>query len=123
MWIYSQSTGALTSPNGELVGFGYSGNGADLNNPSGQADVGHGPIPRGDWSIGKFHDDPGGKGPLVCHLTPCEGNDMDGRDGGFMIHGDNRQENHSASHGCIILFRPFREKIGQSEDRLLRVVE
>ena len=106
-WTYSQTTGNLIDPSGEIVGQGYSGNGADLDNPAGQADVGHGPIPQGAWTIGTFFDDPGGKGPIVAHLTPNTGTDTLGRSG-FMIHGDNSAANHTASHGCIILSHTLR---------------
>lgn len=119
-WTYSQSTGNLTDPNGNLLGQGYSGNGADLDNPAGQADEGHGPIPQGDWSIGAFFDDPGGKGPIVCHLMPNLGTETFGRSG-FMIHGDNAAMNHTASEGCIILAHTLREAIAASVDNLLSV--
>jgi hypothetical protein len=122
MWTYKQSSGAVKAPNGDVIGYGYSGNGADLNNPAGQADTGHGPIPCGNWTIGPFYNDPSGKGPVVCKLFPCDGNDMAGRDGGFMIHGDNKKANHTASDGCIILPHALREEIAASEDNLLMVV-
>jgi hypothetical protein len=70
----------------------------------------HGPIPRGAWTIGEFFDDPGGKGPVVAHLTPCEGTETFGRSG-FMIHGDNQALNHSASEGCIVAPRFIRDQI------------
>jgi hypothetical protein len=120
-WTYEQSTGNLTAPNGDLAGQGYSGNGADLDNPSGQADVGHGPIPQGDWTIGPFFDDPGGKGPVVAHLIPCVDTQTFGRSG-FMIHGDNSHMDHTASEGCIILSNPLRQLIKNSGDNQLIVV-
>jgi hypothetical protein len=121
MWIYQQSTGNLTAPDGTLAGVGYSGNGADLNNPAGQGDVGHGPIPQGFWLIGEF-----GPhvilGPESAPLSPVEGNDMDGRDGGFFIHGDNEEMNHTASDGCIILGPALRKAIAASGDVGLKVI-
>ena len=120
MWIYSQTTGKLNAPDGSTPGFGYSGRGADLNNPSGEADVAQGPIPEGMWTIGAFFNDPGGKGPIVCHLTPYPETDTFGRSG-FMIHGDNSEANHTASEGCIILARPLREAIEASGDHSLQV--
>jgi len=119
-WTYSQSTGNLTDPAGEIRGQGYSGNGSDLDRPAGQGDVGHGPIPQGDWTIGPFFDAPGGKGPIVAHLTPNEGTDCLGRSG-FMIHGDNRAANHTASEGCIILSHTLRMLIQGSGDNQLIV--
>lgn len=123
MWIYQQSTGDLTDPTGDSIGTGYSGNGADLNNPAGQGDIGHGPIPQGWWSIGEFFDDPGGKGPVVCHLIPQPGNSMDGRQGGFMIHGPRIGETTpSSSDGCIILSHNLRATIAASADKTLLVI-
>jgi hypothetical protein len=120
MWTYNSANGNL-SRNGELIGTGYSGRGGGLNNPAadGVADVG--PIPAGSWIIGDFFDDPGGKGPVVCHLTPAPGTDDLGRSG-FMIHGDNQEMNHTASEGCIILPRAIREQIAASGDTDLQVV-
>lgn len=122
MWIYQISTGDLTDPAGDSIGTGYSGNGADLDNPAAEGEVGHGPIPQGWWSIGAFFED-SDKGPIVCHLTPQEGNTMDGRQGGFMIHGDNKAMNHTASDGCIILSHVLRQTIASSADRTLLVIK
>ena len=120
-WTYQQSSGKLFR-DGTLVGIGYSGRDSGLNNPSAESQVSVGPIPVGEWIIGAFFDDPGGKGPIVCHLTPCEGTNALGRSG-FMIHGDNGAANHSASHGCIILARPYRIAIRDSGDMMLIVTE
>jgi len=120
MWGFQQTTGGVHNPAGTLVGYGYSGNGADLDNPAGQGDRGHRPIPQGMWRIGEFFDDLGGKGPIVAHLTPVDEADALGRSG-FMIHGDNRQLNHTASDGCIILSHDLRAMIAASSDRLLLV--
>ena len=120
-WQYQQSTGNLTDPDGNQVAQGYSGHGPGLDNPAMQDVHMVGPIPQGSWSIGTFFDDPGGKGPIVTHLTPAPGNDAFGRSG-FMIHGDNPAANHTASDGCIILARPFRQVISASSDRALVVV-
>ena len=121
MWIYQQSTGELTDPQGDTIGNGYSGNGSDLNSPAGQGDIGHGPIPQGKWTIGAFETLPH-LGEVVAPLTPVPGNTMDGRDGGFYIHGDNALENHSASDGCIVLSRPLRQAIAASPDKMLLVI-
>ena len=122
IWRYEQKTGILSDPNGEMVACGYSGNGEGLNNPEMQAVKDHGPIPRGSWVVGSFFDDPGGKGPVVAHLTPVAGTETFGRSG-FMIHGDNEAMNHTASEGCIVLPRSARERIAQSGDAVLDVVE
>jgi hypothetical protein len=133
-WTYQQSSGKLFR-DGALVGIGYSGRDSGLNNPVAEALEGVGPIPKGEWIIGAFFDDPGGKGPIVARLTPVlfeiglDGKPILDEDGdkitvddftcgrsGFMIHGDNGAGNHSASHGCIILARPYRIAIRDSKD-------
>jgi hypothetical protein len=121
MWTYQQSTGAVTRADGVVIGDGYSGNGPGYNNPLSQDHVDVGPIPAGQWTIGSFFDDPGGKGPMVCHLTACKGTETFGRTW-FMIHGDNTQANHSASEGCIVLSRPLRQQIAGSGDSSLEVI-
>jgi hypothetical protein len=120
-WKYSQSTGELVNPTGSCVGYGYSGNGEDLDRPEDQNVRCHGPIPQGQWTVETFFDDPGGKGPIVAHLTPLPGTETFGRSG-FMIHGDNRAANHTASEGCVILPRLLREQIMASNDCTLTVV-
>lgn len=119
-WKYSQASGTLTNPSGSRVGFGYSGHGDGVNNPSDEQQRNVGPIPQGEWEIGHFFDDPGGKGPVVAHLTPLPGTETFGRSG-FMIHGDNEQMNHTASEGCLVLPRLLREQLASSIDRTLIV--
>lgn len=119
MWRWTQ-TGNLFDPEGALKGTGYSGHGEGVNNGALEAVHDVGPIPKGLWRIGPFFDDPGGKGPVVCHLTPLSGTDTHGRSG-FMVHGDNAAANHTASEGCIILARPLREAIRDSGDSILNV--
>ncbi len=120
MWTYSQSSGTLTAPDGSVVGHGYSGRGGGLNNPQAENEPDIGPIPQGQWNIGPFFDDPGGKGPIVAHVTPSPQTEAFGRSG-FMIHGDNSEANHTASEGCIILARPLRQAIADSGDTILQV--
>jgi Protein of unknown function (DUF2778) len=120
MWKYAQATGKLTGPNGGVVGIGYSGHAIGLNDPDEECVHDFGPIPKGNYRIGHFFDDAGGKGPMVAHLTPIEGTDTFGRSG-FMVHGDNHLGDHSASHGCIILSRFIREQLMTSSDRTLEV--
>jgi hypothetical protein len=121
MWTYQQSTGNLTAPDGTLAGSGYSGNGSDLDNPAGQSDIGRGPIPEGMWTIGTFETYPH-LGEVVAPLTPCPGNDMDGREGGFFVHGDNAAMNHTASDGCMVLALALREAMRDSGDTALNVI-
>lgn len=119
MWRWTQ-TGNLFAPDGTLAGTGYSGHSEGVNNGALEAVHDVGPIPKGLWRIGPFFDDPGGKGPVVCHLTPLSGTDAHGRSG-FMVHGDNAAANHTASEGCIVIPRPLREAIRDSGDSTLNV--
>lgn len=121
MWTYQQSSGNLVAPDGSLAGTGYSGRGASLNVPEDEGLRDLGPLPAGWWTIGEFFDDPGGKGPIVAHLTPHLGTLTFGRSC-FMIHGDNAEANHTASEGCIVLARPLREAIRDSGDSILLVI-
>lgn len=129
MWTFEVKSGKVSGPAGTFIGTAYSGNGSDLDNPATEAVSCHGPIPLGKWTIGEFFDDlepnpPDGlehKGPQVCHLSPMEGTDTFGRSG-FMIHGDNRAMNHTASDGCIVAPRFVRDRISESGDRILQVV-
>jgi hypothetical protein len=119
---YQQSTGEFTR-NGVLLAMGYSGNGAGMNNPAMQDQVNLGPIPQGVYTIEPAHDDDV-VGPVAMNLVPDAGNQMFCR-GGFLIHGDNATEEHSASEGCIILDRYARVEIGadvQDGDNQLTVV-
>ena len=118
MWTYCQSSGEL-SRNGVFVGKGYSGREAGLNNPAMEADEGVGPIPAGRWVIGAVFDHPR-LGRCVMHLMP-DAFDPHGR-AAFLIHGDNAQMNHTASHGCIILAHLIRLQIAASPDRALTVI-
>ena len=117
---YSQITGDLTCVNsttGQVYDHcvAYSGIGADLNDPYAQFVPFQGPLPRGYYLIGfPTHD----KGPMTLPLLPAPFNDMGGRYG-FLIHGDNRQLNHTGSNGCIVANPDCRAKIPPGE--VLRV--
>jgi hypothetical protein len=118
-WKWDQSAGEITH-DGVHVGYGYSGRDRGLNNPAMQAAPGVGPIPRGAWKIVSVGDSPQ-TGKFTIVLDPKPGTDTCGRSA-FRIHGDNVHLNHTASHGCIILQRIYREKIWGSGDRDLDVV-
>lgn len=123
MWTYNSATGALAR-GGTIEGYGYSGNGSGLNCPAMSVVPNVGPIPAGEWTIGKFFDDIEGddpKGKLVCHLTPVFDTDTHDRSG-FMIHGDNAAMDHTASEGCIILSHILRQLIADSGDTDLLVL-
>ena len=119
MWRWDQSAGTL-SHNGVLVARGYSGKGAAKNDPDMERVRATGPIPRGRWRIGAPRDSRR-VGPFAMDLHPL-GHDAHGRSA-FMIHGDSVRNPGSASSGCIILSRAVRERIWNSGDRILEVVE
>lgn len=118
-WVFSVEHGMILRDL-KVVGVAYSGHGKGLDDPEMENFKGMGPIPRGKWKIGTFFDHPH-LGPIVAHLTPALGTNTFGRNG-FFIHGDNREVNHTASDGCIILARPMREQIRDSGDRDLSVI-
>jgi hypothetical protein len=120
-FTWKTSTGEMVDDYDNVIGCGYSGNGSALNNPAAEGIVGHGPIPQGAWTIGAFETYPH-LGTFVAPLTPAPDNDMDGREGGFFIHGDNSFANHTASDGCIVLNYDARVKMSMSNDRQLIVV-
>lgn len=117
MWSYSQASGAL-GHNGCVLGTGYAGHGSGLDNPAMEAVHSVGPLPRGRWRIGPWHDHPH-LGPCVAALTPL-GHDAHGRSA-FFIHGDNRAANHTASDGCIVLAPTIRRAMAASTDTVLEV--
>lgn len=116
-WTYSQSTGELRH-NGASVGTGYSGAGLSVssgsNNPAMQHIPNQGPLPVGQYQIGASYSHPQ-KRPTSMNLTPAGHNAL-GRSG-FMIHGNNVQNN--ASQGCIILGPSIRQQIASGNDQIL----
>jgi RHS repeat-associated protein len=132
-WIYSQSTGHLIriDLNGNItdLGYGYAGYGAGLNNPlmqnvSGQQPNPSGPLPQGNYSIGRqqYNRTQAGVGlPMSMRLTPNAGNDMLKR-AGFLIHGPDNDDQHDSSEGCPIFNRPSRDIIAKSNDKCFQVV-
>ena len=118
VWIYEQSTGKLHFK-GKVVAQGYAGRGKGLNNPDAEKERNVGPVPRGEYTIGEAFKHPT-IGPLVMRLTPI-GHTAHGRSG-FLIHGDNRKMDRSASRGCIILPPAVRTQIAESPVKRLRVV-
>ncbi len=120
MWKYSQSTGDLFSPGGDLVDTGYAGKGNAKNDPDQQCVADTGPIPRGFYDIQPGITHPK-LGPVALRLEPDTGNNMCGRVG-FFIHGDKVSDPGNASEGCIIMKRTTRETVDQSVDKRLQVV-
>ena len=103
------------------VGDGYSGRGRGLNNPNRETEPNVGPIPKGEYEMGKPRDSER-TGKAVIDLTPKDGTNTHGR-GAFQVHGDNSLGNQSASRGCIVTGRETREKMSKGKTRDLVVVE
>lgn len=121
MFVYTQATGEMLSPDGAIVGKGYSGFGQGKNNPRMQDVKGVGPIPEGSYTIGEpFTSEV--EGILTMRLYPDECVPTFDRCG-FLIHGDSMQHPGCASHGCIILPRPARLLVAENLDKRLLVVE
>ena len=120
MFIYSQKSGRLVYDN-ELVGTGYSGNGAGLNNPAMQDTHDVGPIPAGFYTITSPYNSM--HSPYTLGLQPFGENEMYGRTD-FLIHGDliDAPGKHLASLGCVIMPRWVRETVWNSGDHVLKVV-
>jgi hypothetical protein len=120
-WRYEQA-GHRLSHDGEMITTeGYSGIGADKNNPASENRPFLGPIPKGSYTIGQPIANGGHMGPYVLPLTPFKVNNMFGREG-FFIHGDSIDNPGNASNGCIVLNRQWRVMIAQSADDVLVVV-
>lgn len=118
-WQYVQATGRLIHE-GELVATGYSGQPQAKNDAAREREHDVGPIPRGRYAIGRPYNSTK-VGPFALPLHPMAGTETYGR-GDFRIHGDSRTAPGTASHGCIILPRPARERIEASGDAELEVV-
>ncbi len=130
-WIYVSSTGNLYHF-GAYADKGYSGSGSYANQPDAEWRSDLGPIPQGQYTIGKIGNHTvmrDGKPVTGCDgknivlssamvLTP-QGHDCCGRFG-FLIHGGNPAG--GSSHGCIILPLGTRQKVGSSDDNVLQVV-
>lgn len=111
-FVYVQSTGAIflvdLEDGGAFIGRGYSGKGSAINSPDFEKVIATGPLPRGMWTIRPAIRH-GRLGPVCLPLAPF-GHDAHGRSG-FYIHGDNKNQNFTASSGCIIANRHLREFI------------
>lgn len=126
MWYWHQGRGVLTR-DGEIISRGYSGKGRGKNNPALEGIRGLGPIPRGLWRIKNVYNSANvGPYALTLHAVDIKPDDdihqVTGRSA-FRIHGDSIKNPGDASNGCIILPRKIREKIWQSGDRDLMVIE
>lgn len=140
-WIYQQSTANLYHQPSDALGGGppqlisrggpsqYAGQNDGLNNPNNQNVVGRlggngGPPPQGTYSIGPQQDNQTNDGRTLrasIRLTPDPATEMFRR-AGFIIHGDNRNGDQSASEGGPIIPLNIRNQIGRSNDKVFRVV-
>jgi RHS repeat-associated protein len=129
LWLYQQSTGNLYSEGNNpsattFVGSGYSGAVGYQNNGAIESLGSVGPIPTGNYTIGAQGTYTTNSGKVLTGamtLTPKPGNWPYGRSG-FLIHGDNRRGDRSASEGCVILGPSLRNMIGDSADATFKVV-
>jgi RHS repeat-associated protein len=133
-WVYSQSTGQLShvdaAGNVTVVGSGYAGYGAGLNNPAmqnvaGQQPSPSGPLPQGGYTIGQQQTNITQAGKVLpgsMRLTPNPDTQMYNR-GGFLIHGPHANDQHNSSDGCPIFNQTIRNQIGSSGDNCLQVVQ
>ena len=121
MHTYVQSTGDIVLSTGVWLQGSYSGHGEGVNNPADQYMANVGPIPVGVYTMSGPFTHPTA-GPYTLRLTPMPATNTHGRDG-FLMHGDTPSMDHTASHGCIVARRSYREMVDStSTDRLLRVV-
>jgi hypothetical protein len=122
MWVYEQDSGDLFH-NGKFVGTGYSGAGKTRSQGRNNSHLEHvkgvGPLPRGEWKIGKPRYSES-CGPFVLPLAQVPAKPLRHGRSAFLIHGDNKASN--ASRGCIILAKSLREQIAYSSDTKLLVV-
>lgn len=117
--FYYQKSGKLIADDGVLMCVGYSGHGEGKNNPDMQNVKAVGPIPRGEYTIGRAYDSKR-TGPLTIILIPSVNNEMFGR-GDFRMHGDSINDPGNASNGCIVIPRSIRYKIIKGTDKKLIV--
>jgi hypothetical protein len=117
MWQYVQKTGVL-SRDGTYVDTGYSGSGVGKNNPSKECESNVGPIPRGQYTIGAEIAQPT---VVTLPLAAANPNYCNPPRSGFLIHGDNTTG--TASTGCIVLRKTTRERIRDSGDNQLTVID
>ena len=124
MITYSQASGEARTAAGVLLGTGYAGHGAGVNNPALESTHNIGPLPQGIYTINPPVNT-ATHGPYVMWLTPDPANIMFGRSG-FGIHADEiaNPGKHLASTGCIVMSNQARVAIwtaAESDGRQLRV--
>lgn len=120
MWTYQQSTGQWIDKLHIVVSTGYAGNGLGKNNPDMEGEPNVGPIPCGQYAIGKGVDRPT-TGILSLPLTPKDSGAIYGRNS-FFCHGDLIGSPGNASDGCPIADHTTRQLIDSSTDKILNVI-
>ena len=120
---YSQTSGEMHTPEGELVAKGWAGRGEGKNSTVHESVRSTGPLPRGLYKLGAWEDYHKGLGPMVVYLHQVEGETF-GRDG-FFIHGASMDTTlyGQESKGCIVIPRAGREKVKALDPSHIRVVE
>lgn len=120
-WKYDRATGFLSLLGKQGFPMCYAGYGPGLNNCEMEKVHDVGPLPRGTYRMTAMVNSPH-TGPNTIILEPLLSTVMYGRSG-FRIHGDNPQENDTASRGCIILPGGWRRlAVWESGDHELEVV-
>lgn len=125
MWIFDNSTGWLTGPDGAQVEQGYAGGNLGRN-PEGICNKAYqytkciGPLPVGYYTFGVAVEGTH-LGPLAIPLTPDPNNDMRGR-GDFYCHADTIGHPRCASEGCMVFSHATRTLVNESSDKQLQVV-
>lgn len=87
---------------------GYSGARGHINHIPSVSIRSKGPVPPGTWYLARAPWSR--RGPQVISLTPDVATQTYGRTA-FLIHGDNKRQNQTASAGCIIMPRHVRDVI------------
>lgn len=108
MLTYNRTSGLLYRDN-QAIGWCYSGHGQGFMNVAMETVVNAGPLPAGQYALQEITGPELKalkKGPNVFRLVPAVTNAMHGRSG-FLIHWDNKEQNFTASDGCIIPVMPI----------------
>lgn len=132
MFTYQVETGILRF-NGAVIGKGYSGHGAGLNNPAMEMVHDIGPIPRG-WYVAELIADGDGnpvnykhKAAPVFRLIPQPETNMYGR-AGLLMHGHEsgevigKPETENSSLGCVVQEHATRIQVMIATDKRVQVI-
>lgn len=117
---FQQSTGKFTNGT-QLLAYGYAGREKGKNNPSMENVKGIGPLPAGRYFPRELFQVHPTVGKFAIRLEPDEETRKKivsyGRDPiSFFCHGDSSEHPGLASHGCIVVLKPLREKIWAAQE-------